>query len=336
MARISFELVPYCDELLHAYKTLLPELAPLIDAGKIAWKLRDHPVGPGAGAIGRSSEGAIVGLTAFQPARFIDGDDKLFCGYQSMDVAVAPDAVAPGMLLWLMRTFYEQHDYPFVYGFPNNSAAPFHFGRQLRWKSLGTAPMLWRPLRAGFILRRLRLEGLDFPLPRFPGRRAALTRVKRFDEAQRAAWAALRRLSTPKMALDRAPDILNWRYADNPAYSYDLWTKGDEALAVSRLTDKHGARILYICELIGSVDDMADMVETILDHYADQQPEVAFAWAIEGSPVCAAFSQAGFFKLPDRLRPITINFGARGSGRDPGCVPDRCEWMLSYLDSDTV
>jgi hypothetical protein len=139
------------------------------------------------------------------------------------------------------------------------------------------------------------------------------------------------RTAQPKMAVDRAPDILNWRFADNPAHSYDLWTRGDEALAVSHLADKHGARILYICELMGGVADMAGMVETIVDHYSDQKPEVAFSWAIEDSPVSGAFSQAGFFKLPDRLRPITINFGARGAGRDPGVVPDRREWMLSYL-----
>ena len=336
MVGVSFDVVPYSGELLSVYRTLLPEQSPLIDSGKIAWKLKDHPVGPGAAVVCRSAIGDVIGLTAFQPARFIDSADNFIFGYQSMDVATAPNAGIPGLLLWLMRTFYERTNCPLIYGFPNDKAAPFHFSRQLRWKHLGSAPMLWRPLRAGFLLRRLGALGLDFPLPRLPRGRTSLSRVARFEEPHGAAWVALRRRWTPKIAVDRSVDILNWRFVDNPAYRYDLWTKGQEALAVSRLVDKHGARILYICELMGNVFDMASMIETIVAHYSDQRPEVAFAWAIKGSPVHMAFRKGGFFDLPDRFRPISINFGAGGAGGDVSCVPDRVGWHLSYLDSDTV
>ena len=332
MADISFKIIPYSEELLRVYKTLLPEQSPFT-----AWKLRDHPIGPGAAVVCYSGVGEIAGMIAFQPARFIDGTDNFIFGYQSMDVAAASNAGIPGLLLWLMRTFYDRTKPSLIYGFPNDNAAPFHFSRQLRWKRLGSAPMLWRPLRAGFILRRLGLPGLDFALPRLPRARTSVSRVARFEGAQGAAWIALRRLWTPQIAVDRSLDVLNWRFANNPVYKYDMWTKGQEALAVSRLVDKHGARIVYICELMGSVADMASMVETIVAHYSDQRPEVAFAWAIKQTPVHTALTKGGFFDLPDRIRPISINFGARGAA-ERDCHRARYEsgWHLSYFDSDTV
>src|SRR5271165_7177418 len=128
MIGVSFDFVPYSEELLRVYRTLLPEQASLIDAGKIAWKLRDHPVGPGAAVVCRSAVGEVVGLTAFQPARFIDGADNIILGYQSMDAAVAPKAGTPGLLLWLLRSFYERTNCPLTYGFPNDKSAQFHFG----------------------------------------------------------------------------------------------------------------------------------------------------------------------------------------------------------------
>jgi hypothetical protein len=339
MTRVSFDIIPYSEGLLSAYTHLIPRQQQVVEVGKIAWKLRDHPVGPGAAAICRSSTGVIVGLTAFQPARFIDGDDKLFCGYQSMDVAAAADATVPGMLLWLMRTFYEQHDNPFVYGFPNKSAAPFHFGRQLRWKRLGIAPIVWRPLRSGFLSRRFLGGSLDLPLPRLSMRRPRrkdVDRLSHFEDSHAAAWATLRKLRTPKIAVDRSPEILNWRFVTNPAFKYDLWAIGYEAIAVSRMQKIHNERVLQICELMGSVDDMAGLVDAIIAHYAHQRPDYAMAWAIEGTPVHTALREAGFFNLPDRFRRNKIYFGARGAGGDRSAVPDQCDWHLTLFDSEST
>ncbi len=108
MTRVSFDIVPYSQELLSAYTRLIPRQQQVVEVGKIAWKLRDHPAGPGVVAICRSAEGAVVGMTAFQPTRFIDGNDKLLFGHQAMDTAASPDANVPGLTLRLVQTFYDR------------------------------------------------------------------------------------------------------------------------------------------------------------------------------------------------------------------------------------
>ena len=338
MTRVSFDIVPYSEGLLSAYTLLIPRQQQVVEAGKIAWKLRDHPAGPGVIAVCRSAEGAVLGMTAFQPTRFIDGNDKLLFGHQAMDTAASPDANVPGLTLRLVQTFYDRVDSPCVFGFPNEKSGAFFFGR-LQWKRLGMTPIVWRPLRSGFLSRRLLGGGFDFPLPRLSirrPRRKAVAGLSRFEDSHAAAWATLRKLRTPKIAVDRSPEVLNWRFVSNPAFKYDLWAIGHEAIAVSRIQEIHGERVLHICELMGDVADMASLVDTLIAHYADQRPDYAMAWAIRGSPVHTALHEAGFFDLPDRFRRNKIYFGARGVAGDRSAVPDQSDWHLTLFDSESI
>ncbi len=338
MTRVSFDIVPYSEELLSAYTRLIPRQQQVVEVGKIAWKLRDHPAGPGVVAVCRSAEGEVVGMTAFQSTRFIGVDDKLVLGHQAMDTAASPDANVPGLTLRLVQTFYDRVESPYVFGFPNEKSGAFFFGR-LQWKRLGMTPIVWRPLRSGFLLKRLLGGGFDCPLPRLSirgPRRKAVARLSRFEDVHAAAWTNLRKMRTPKIAVDRSPEILNWRFVSNPAFKYDLWAIGHEAIAVSRMQGIHGERVLQICELMGDVADMASLVETIIAHYADQRPDYAMAWAIGGTPVYTALHEAGFFDLPDRFRRNKIYFGARGVAGDKSAVPDQGDWHLSLFDSEST
>jgi hypothetical protein len=338
MTRVSFDIIPYSEGLLSAYTRLIPRQQQVVEVGKIAWKLRDHPVGPGVVAVCRSAEGEVLGMTAFQSTRFIDGNDKLLLGHQAMDTAAATDANVPGLTLRLVQTFYDRTDTACVFGFPNEKSGTFFFGR-LQWKRLGVTPIVWRPLRSGFLSRRFLGRGIDLPLPRLSmrrPRRKAVVRLSGFDDSHSAAWATLRKLQTPKIAVDRSPEILNWRFVTNPAFKYDLWAVGHEAIAVSRIQETHGERVLQICELMGSVDDMAELVDAVIAHNAHQRPDYAMAWAIGGTPVHTALREAGFFDLPERIRRNKVYFGARGAGGDRSAVPDLCDWHLTLFDSEST
>ena len=64
---------------------------------------------------------------------------------------------------------------------------------------------------------------------------------------------------------------------------------------------------------------------------------VALAWCFRHSPNARAHFRAGFFPLPERLRPIELHFGVRVLDESlTQVLRDRRNWYISYCDSDTV
>jgi GNAT superfamily N-acetyltransferase len=328
---LELDLAPFSGEIRDAYLDLLPEQEAEVAGGKLDWKFRNNPAGPGLIATARE-DGRLLGVNAFMAAAFrVDGERLR--GYQSMDTVVTPAARGKGVFGRLVNCFYDEAGADLLYGFPNLNSSPGFFGK-LGWLPFGPVPMLMRPLRTGVVLKRISRFLPDLPVPIFSRPLREARAVDRFGDEATSVW---NRFAAPiGCAVERDAAFLNWRLADHPTERYQLWQAPDGAFAASNVTDKHGGRIGYLMEAVGPKATLAPLISTALRDMKARGAEIAFAWCLPGSPNYRAHRKAGFYPFSPRLRPIIINFGARPLGSDSPSIRDARSWYLSYLDSDTV
>ncbi|HEX8654756.1 MAG TPA: GNAT family N-acetyltransferase [Allosphingosinicella sp.] len=328
---VSYQLVGYSDEIRDAYLKLLPEQEQAIGRGKLEWKLRDGPGGTGAVAVATAG-GEIIGVNAFMPSRFRIGE-RTGRAYQSMDTIVTPAARGKGVFGRLINCFYDEGEADLLYGFPNANSSPGFFGK-LGWAHFGSVPMLFRPLRSGYFLKRVSRFLPDLPIPMLARGAENFERALGFDERATGAW---RRFSSDiGCAVERDAAFLNWRLRDNPSERYDILQAEDGSFVAHALSDKHGGRIGYVMEAIGGPATLPGLIAAALRELQASRADAALAWCLPGSPNYAAYRKAGFYPLPEPLRPIVINFGARALAAPAAAVENVRGWYISYLDSDTV
>lgn len=331
---VTYDLEPFTDSIRDAYLKLLPEQEQAIESGKLEWKFRNNPAGAGMVAVARG-DGEIIGVNAFMPSTF-NLRGRPAKAYQSMDTIVMPAARGKGVFPGLLNCFYDRTDGALIYGFPNANSSPGFFNK-LGWTRFGPAPMLFRPLRTGYFLKRFArwLPDIRVPILSRPLRSAQL--IARFDDSATAVWR--RFASGIDCTVDRGSDYLNWRLADHPSEKYDILRAPDGSFTVHSVADKHGGRIGYVMEAIGTAESLSPLIASSLRRIAAAGADAALAWCLPGSPNYAAYRKAGFYPLPAKLRPIILNFGARplrAEAEEAAAVVDRSGWYISYLDSDTV
>jgi len=342
MIDYSFEQLSV--EIEDAIARLFPDDAQEKSPARLRWRFRDNPHGAGWFAVARNS-GRIVGMIGLSATRICSGSEAV-AAYQVVDVIVDPESRGQGLFKGLGRTVLEGAaavGARMVWGFPNDQAAPGWFGR-FGWLRFGTAPFIVRPLRSGYFLGRLAppLARLDVPLARAPrGSLAAIDEVERFTESFNKLAAGERY----PCSVGRDAAMLNWRLCDRPDSHYRkvalLGADGEPAaLVVSCVLNKHDGRIFYVMEALAAPGAEASLVR-LLGHEicraAAAGADAALAWCPRGAANRAAYRRSGFLFLPDRLRPITIHFGAKPLSDDlPAAVLEGKNWYLSYLDSDTV
>lgn len=328
---LSCDLAPFSDRVRDAYLELLPDQEQAVARGKLEWKFRDNPAG--AGLIATASDGGrILGVNAFMASAF-EVEDRPARGYQSMDTIVDPAARGMGVFARLVQCFYEKSDGALLYGFPNVKSSPGFFGK-LGWSYFGPVPMLIRPLRAGYFLKRIAKFMPDFPLPLLAPRSPEAKRIERFGDDAAQTW---NRFSAGiGCAIRRDADYLNWRLADHPTERYDILQAPDGAFVASVVSGKHGGRIGYLMEAIGGNETLAPLIAASLHDMKSKRADAALAWCLPWSPNYAAYRKAGFYPFPARMRPITINFGARPLTSTAPAIGSPGRWYISYLDSDTV
>lgn len=331
---LTYTLQSFDPTVTRAYVGLLPEQERDITGGKLDWKFNNNPGGSGLAAIAWNCD-TLVGLNAFMAARFrIGGQSSV--GYQSMDTIVAPLARGKGAFGKLINRFYAEADAALLYGFPNASSSPGFFNK-LGWTSFGPVPMLFRPLRSGYFLRRLGLPGPDIALPlplRGLGAAANAREVDRFDEEATASWQ--RFTAGIGCAVERDAAFLNWRLIDHPVQRYNVLAAVDGSFVAWCVADKHDGRIGYIMEAIGEAATVTALIGVALRRMRKARADVALAWCLPHSPNFRSYRRAGLYVLPERLRPITINFGARALHGESAIIGEVSNWYVSYLDSDTV
>ncbi|MEM7670591.1 MAG: hypothetical protein AAF317_15885 [Pseudomonadota bacterium] len=219
-----------------------------------------------------------------------------------------------------------------AWGFPNPVAARVWFGRQ-GWTDFGTAPFLFKPLRAGYALRKLGL-GVDFPLS--VGRDQGLEPVVEIGDWVETCWAGFAR--SVRVATRRSAAYLEYRLMQGPmAPEYRVVAPaGHTAFVATRQTEKHGGRIGYVMEAFGEPDDVTGVLISETARMRSLGTEVALAWCHPWQPNYKAIRRAGFLPLPRRFRPVEILHGGRAFSPVAAPAIRPRTWYLSYLDSDTV
>lgn len=328
---IQYSLVPFSETVRDAYLDLLAQQQREVAQGKLEWKFRCNPKGPGVIAVA-TKEGRIVGINAFMASTFHVGSNRE-TGYQSIDTVVSPEVRGQGVFGKLVETFYDHCGGALVYGFPNSNSAPGFFGK-LGWMNFGTVPMLIRPLRTGYFLKRVFRNAPDLNVPLLCQTRSSPERITRFSHQDTEVWGKFS--SSGLCAVQRDADFLNWRLMDHPTEKYDVLRAPDGSFVASTLTNKHAGCVGYVMEALGEEVSLTALIATTLRQLQLQGADVALAWCLPHSPNYRSYRKAGFFPFPAMLRPITINFGARPIRSVAAAVSSKESWYISYLDSDTV
>lgn len=349
---ISYQLQRFDEGVRTVYERLLPEQTQLIEKGKLEWKLQRCPAGIGLVALASSPEAehSVIGLNAFQPTRLKIGQKRILA-FQSMDTVVDPVARGQGVFTRLIQTFYaaaDQHGGAALYGVASRTSAPGFFNK-LGWTRLGSAPFLIKPLRAGYFARRLmgRVGSIFDSLPLSiaevdPDPR--IRRIERFGPEVDSLWDAF--AAKIPCAVDRTHEMLNWRFADHPAAHYETLAVDSPDGALRAFVtwhlarNKHGGTIGYIMEAMGKPDANLEVARLITAAVAEMRhsgADVVLAWSAPHAPNYKAFRRAGFWPMPDKIRPIELYFGARALMPEATPVVAGAEaWYISYFDSDTV
>lgn len=279
-------------------------------------------------------EGEIVGLSAYIRAPFKFGD-RVGYGQQAVDSFVAEKMRGMGLFTTLAEAYAEKtaaSGTDLIWGFPNDNAAPVWF-KKLGWSNQGQVPLLVKPLRAGYFLRKVHLSG-DFPVSL--GRDHDLPPVKQFEPWVDGLWARFSQTVACSVIRDRAG--LTHRLFRGPrSGAYRIVAEGTAggALVATTEAEKHGGRIAYLLEAMGG-DALKPMLLSELARLRDRGTEIVLAWCFPWSPNYRILRRCGFLPVPDRIRPFRIWFGGRACTSIAEVGENRRSWYVSYLDSDTV
>jgi len=233
-------------------------------------------------------------------------------------------------------------------GFPNGNSAPGFFGK-LAWVSLAPVPFLLRPLRTRYFATKLPLGPFEKLVPdlRVPVRtratkgRSNIVEVREIGSEVDQLWSEFS--SGIDVTVVRDARYLRWRLR-KPGELYHLIGVEEggalDALCAFTTVDKHGGRVGYVLELMHRPDKLKAATVLLTEavrRMAADRADAVLAWCFPHSPNAGAYSEVGFFGLPERFRPIELHVGVRSF--DPShttLLARRESWYMSYCDSDTV
>ncbi len=276
---------------------------------------------------------------------------------QSLDTLTHREHRGQGLFPRLAKANYaiaQEKGAAMVYGFPNAASGPV-FEKKLGWTLYGEIPILFRPMRSGFliskVLNKLKIRVskrfLDFPIFRPKttwNTESKITKTTAFSAEHTLIWDAYSK--GVKVALKRDATYLNWRvfarpdgakynaatcYADDQAVGYVIWC----------CEQKHGANTGYIMECLARPDAHQNTYQRLmtaaLNDLHRQKADLVLAWVPPHQANNSGFRAAGFKNLPKRLRPIQLFWGARFFDDAAAAAgKSQQDWYISYLDSDTV
>lgn len=331
MSELSVTIEGVSAELIAAYAPSGMERGKA-GAAAIAWAFGG---GGACFAVARDRD-RIVGLSGYIRNRGWFGAEEGMA-WQAVDSFVALEARGRGVFTRLARA-YDDHlraeGGDLVWGFPNDNAAPTWF-RKLGWHDHGQVPFLVKPLRAGYLLRRL---GLPFDFALSLARDRGTEPLREIGAWADDLWCQVATGIGCGIVRDRA--FLTHRLVEAPqAETYRIVADSDPergALVATREAVKHGGRIAYVMEALGGGSSLRDLLASELGRLRDRGTELALAWCFPWSPNYRVLRGLGFLPLPQRLRPIRIWFGSRPLSTRASLADAPGRWYLSYLDSDTV
>jgi hypothetical protein len=144
--------------------------------------------------------------------------------------------------------------------------------------------------------------------------------------------------------VERTADFMNWRIAKHPMGKYRVLGAYREgrlaAEVVWCIEQKHGGTIGYVMELLQRPGDLlagGAVLAACLSQMSAANVDAVLAWNMRHSPNSAIFRSAGFFPLPECVRPFNFYWGFRSfDSNQDAILQNRRNWYISYVDSDTT
>jgi len=281
-------------------------------------------------------------------------------GLLMVDMATDPAYRHQGVFTALARAIYDGSaaEYPIVFGFPNTTAAPIHYG-QFGWVELRPFPLLVRPLAdlgAALAAQAPKLAPIGRPLDALLWTVGAIERtlvsacelgsarvlaLDRFCGWTDELWAGMSGELGTCVIRDAA--YLNWRFCSSPYRyrRYALHRHGRPVgFAVIAFETTPLGRLCHLMELMAPKEDRAGALLLLLRAYLEAAREGACALcaiATRRHPHRRTMLGSGLLPAPRRLR-ARWSFGVRhnGAGATPNDLFHIDDWYLSGADRDTI
>lgn len=339
---LTFSFGRATDASICAVKRLFSASGQQKDTEVLEWQyLQGH--GPAYVAVAHDGRGLVNGAVAAYsafPVPYRIGD-RVGSALQSFDTLTLPSHRGRGLFVRMAREVYRiaaNAGELAVFGFPNNSSVQ-GFAKHLGWTIVGSAPLRIRPVGTRYLRVRGKLRG---PKALPPSEVHSPQRV--LAEIGPEIAALFQQIEgTNYVGTLHTLDYLSWRLR-RPGSSYSLHHGGSgpfgiHTFGVTELVVKHSCSIGYIMELAmapGATSHGRALMKEMVRDLKHRGADLVFLWdrQVAGSGVIGR--RSGFVGVPQRMRPIELNFGGVLLGSDGQQVgfPDNCD--ISYLDSDTV
>ena len=334
---------------LNDYKKVFDKNGSIKELRVLKWIHFENSVKSPLTCISREANGNIVAIYATMPViTKINGDTRVAC--QSLDTLTDSNHRGKGLFIKLAQKVYDKaksQNVAFVYGFPNGKSI-HGFSNKLEWEDLDQVTFLIKPLKTGYFTNRLKF--LEF-LPSFNLSFGSYTESEKYRVVMSNSfpiqvdeiWQNFSKKI--KVAVDRNKEYLDWRFINKPNENYKIvqcYDKADDFIGfiVYCVKNKHKGRIAYIMEFIYDLNHPKSgkqLLDYAVQEIKKEKAELILTWCFEHSPNYKALKNNYFFKMPEKLRPIELHFGARAFDDNlKEIIAKRENWYLSYSDSDTV
>ena len=270
---------------------------------------------------------------------------------QSIDTLTDARYRGRGLFVQLAESVYsrcEADGNVLVFGFPNGSSAHGFF-RRLRWTQMDPVPFVVRPLKVGYLLRRMgpafgklaQAVDFPFPIPKEPrlGPHQKLVEIQSLDTECTRVWNKFADGIT--CAVDRSSEYLRWRLA-RPGEEYSVYGFFDEGIlegfviiGVTHHAKGVTGKLMDVIYVPERKDVGRILVAYAIRRLREAGCDVVWAWNFGHSPNHSALRSAGFFAPPQRLLAAELHFGCRPLALEGDMMPTREDWYISLLDSDT-
>lgn len=305
------------------------------------WQYWDNPFGPTRAWVWDDA-GAVVACYTAYPVPMVLGGRRTIAGL-GVDAAILPSHQGRRLFTPLSRALYAdcgRHGMPLTICYPNANS------------TVGITKAGWQPIA------RLRTHVLAFDdawlagrfhLPR-PAARAARAAAFRIPSAGGLVaeevngvpdgidglWEQV--APTVQYGVVRDAAWWRWRYAQHPDAPYRFFEVRRAGrlvgAAVTLAREAFGGRFLNVLELL-TVDVAAARALTRAVAAGAGDAVGAALIALPGSPLDALAPQAGFRRLPQRLEPKPVMFGAVPND---GSIPEPATlaWSVAWGDLDHI
>ena len=303
-------------------------------------------------AIDRETQ-AVAGIHTYLPV-ILTCMGKIVNGMQSFDTLTDKRHRSKGLFIKLASKVLNEESLKnneLVYAFPNENSL-HGYKNKLGFTHFGEVPFLIKPFRlAYFIAKILKRNGPDMPesncnmsIPRQTALKGAreIKEIAQFDEKYDELYNVVK--PEINIAVNRNAAFMNWRYVAKPGeiyaryglYEHDQLT----GVVVFTLKNKHGGKIGYLMELL--YDPKNEKAGNHLLRFCSQtlrknKADLVLAWCFDHSFNYSSLRRNGYYKFPEKLRPLKLNFITKTlNSNNTKDIYNIRNWYLSYSDSDTV